>query len=145
MRSSSNLDIWSGLIFLAFLAAIPTILTWQAQNTLEPYGALDKVNFVVRHALDDLKVARILGAINSLLVILAGVLIGLRRRFGYYLLIGLCCIAVADAVFAVVETRSVLGRAVIQFFFWGFMLAFVLRKNHLYGGTWWRAKVGGSV
>lgn len=145
MRSSSKLAIWSGLVFLAFLAAIPTVLRWQAQNTLEPFSALDKVNFVVQNALDDLKVARILGAINSLLVILAGVLIGLRRRVGFYLLIGLCGIAVAGAVLAVVVTRSVSGQAVFQFFFWGSMLAFVSRENHRHGATWWRTKVHQDV
>jgi hypothetical protein len=145
MRSSSNLAIWSGLIFLVFLAAMPAILTWQAQNTLAPYGALDKVNFVVQNALDDMKVVRILGAINSLLVILAGVLIGIRRKSGYYLLIGLCGIAVTDAIFAVVEAESIPGRAMIQFFLWGFMLAYVLRKNHRYGATWWRENGSDSV
>jgi hypothetical protein len=145
MRSSSYLAILSGLIFLCFLAAMPSILTWQAQNTLAPYGALDKVNFVVKNALDDMKVMRILGAINSVLVTMAGILIGFRRKSGYYLLIGLCGLAVADAVFSLVEAQSIPGRAVVQFFLWGFMLAFVLRKNHRYGATWWRENAGDSV
>ena len=89
MRSSSNLAVCSGLIFLVFLTAIPTILTLQAQNTLAPYGALNKVDCVVQKAIDEMKVLRILGAFNSLSVILAGVLIGFRRKSGYYLLVGL--------------------------------------------------------
>jgi len=140
MRSSSNLAISSGLIFLLFLAAMPTILTWQAQNTLAPYGALDKVDFVVNNALEDMKMVRILGALNSLLVILAGVLIGFRRKSGYYLLIALCGIALASAVFSVVEAPALLGSAVFQFLVWGFMLAFVLRKHRQNGATWWREK-----
>lgn len=68
---------------------------WQARNTLEPYGALDKVDFVVQNALDDMKIVRILGAINSLLVILGGILIGFRRKPGDYLLVGLSGIATA--------------------------------------------------
>jgi hypothetical protein len=80
MRFSSGLDIFTGLIFLAFFAAMPTILTWQAQNTLAPYGALNKVDFVVQ---------------NDVL--------------------------------------------------WGFMLAFVLHKDHLYGATWWQANIDDAV
>lgn len=145
MRSSSYLAILSGLIFLCFLAAMPAILTWQAQNTLAPYGALDKVDFVVQIALDDMKVVRILGAINSVLVTIAGVLIGFRRKSGYYLLIGLSGLAVADAIFAMAEAPSIPGGAVVHFFLWGFMLAFVLRKNHRYGATWWRENARDSV
>jgi hypothetical protein len=141
MRSSSGLAIFTGLIFLAFFAAMPTILTWQAQNTLAPYGALNKVDFVVQNALDDMKVLRILGVINSLLLTLAGVLVGFRRKSGFYLLVGLCGIAVADAVWGVVEAHSIPGRVVFQFVLWGFMLAFVLHKNHLYGAAWWPAYI----
>jgi hypothetical protein len=124
---------------------MPSILTWQAQNTLAPYGALAKVDFVVQNALDDMKAVRIRGGIISGLVIVAGVLIGLRRKAGYYLLIGLCGIAVSNAVFYVVETQSIPSREVVQSFLWGFMLVSVFWRNRRHEATWWRENVRDSV
>jgi hypothetical protein len=140
MRSSSNLAILLGLFFLTFLAAVPSILTWQAQNTLEPYGALNKVDFVVQTALADTKVVRIFGAIYSFLMILAGVLVRVRWKVGYYLVVGISGMQVAGTIFSVVEAQSIPGIAAFEFILWGFVLSFILRKNSLHGANWWRGK-----
>ena len=140
MRSSASIAIFFGLLLVAFCAAMPVIVTWQAHNALAPFGALDKVDQVVLQALDAMRLERILGMINGTLLTLAGILIGYRRKTGYYLFVGLCGIAVVEATWSLVTADSTWGSTLFRLFLWGCMLRFVLRQNARHGTDWWRAK-----
>lgn len=131
--------IFLALIFLAVLAAMPVIVTWQAKNTLAPYGALDQLDVVVRTALEDMKMERIVGAIQAALLLLAGVLIAYKRKTGYYLLIGLGSIAIGSSVIAIVTADAMWRSAVTCILMWGFALKFAINKNKSDGPSWWRS------
>jgi len=131
--------IFLALIFLAILAAMPIIVTWQAHNTLAPYGALDQMDFVVRTALDDMKIERIVGAIQAALLLFSGLLIGFKRKAGYYLLIGLGSIAIGSSVIAIVTADAMWRSAVACVLLWGFALKAAVNKNKSDGASWWRS------
>lgn len=139
MRSSSFLAIFSGLCFLAFIAAMPAILTWQAHHALTPPSAPNQFDLAIQASLDRLKMARIVGIIVAAMLLSAGVLIGVRRKSGYYLLVALCSIAVAEALFTIVQGQIAPGGALLRVLLWGGMLTFVVRRQRRYGERWWRA------
>ena len=136
MHAASILSILVGAYFAAMAFAAPTILRWQTEYTLGKYGAAEYVDMAVSMSMERLQFDFLITKILASGLIIAGVLILLRRKSGLYL--DLCALLTAACYagygFVIVDSGVLPG---IKTLGWLYAFYFVFRANRQYGAAWW--------
>lgn len=137
MRAASILSILVGAYFVVMAFAAPTILRWQTENTLGTYGATEYVDLAVSVSLERLQLDFFITKVLAFCLIIAGVLMLLRRKAGLYLDL---CALLATACYAgygfVVVDMGILSA--IKTLCWLYAIYFVFRAHGQHGAAWWR-------
>jgi hypothetical protein len=117
MKTLAWLAIGSGVIFGALTFAVPSILRWQANHSLEQFDAVRFVPELVEAQMVDLRVGLRITQVISGLSIVAGYLIFHRKRAGLVMWASVCVLSLA---FCVVDfgIRGVVAATAIRAMLW---------------------------
>lgn len=141
MRKLALAYIGFGLLFLAFILAVPGIMRWQAINVLGEYGALEHVDVVVNTSLGQMMPDLVATAIASSLVAFSGALILLRRKSGFYIVcaVGAVKIAMSSVALGIAMYGSGSGliTSFLSLWIWVPLLTATVRRNKEHGEEWW--------
>jgi hypothetical protein len=137
MRAASILSILVGAYFVVMAFAAPTILRWQTEYTLGKYGAAEYVDLAVSVNLERLQLDFLITKVLASGLIIAGVLMLLRRKAGLYLDLGVLLAAACYAGYGFVFVDTGILPA-IKTLGWLYVIYFVFKAHRQHGVAWWR-------
>lgn len=144
MRRASILLTVLGTVFLLFALAAPAILRWQTENTIERYGASKYVDQAVSFNVERIAFDLLLSKILASALLLSGLLVLFRRKFGLYLAVCALIVAIGSSLFSFVAIE-VAVIPLVKVVGWAYALYFVLKAHRRDGAIWWKISKCRSV
>jgi len=136
MKTLSWWAIASGLIFGLLTLAVPSILEWQVKTSLQQFDAQKMTPQLVDASMEELRPGLAITQVHSGFCIIAGVLMLKRRRIGWQIWAGLCCVPILLGAFDILRGSSI-GAPILRAAWW-LLVLFVSWKTVQRGSSYWK-------